>query len=310
MRFRRYPSTIAVIFFLTIHALCGGLRVGHVAVALVMACLEIFSTRWQWFLRRCLPILTYLLLYDLIRYIPTTLRPAIAVDTLYRWEVTLFGGLPHEWLSHTLSPFLDILAAIPYNLHFYIPFIFLGVLWKKGRPLIAPFAMSFGLMNIAALVTQQSFPTASPWYYDLYQFAPASYDLPGDPAGLARVDALLGISYFTSLYRMSAIVFGAFPSMHGAWPLLMSAYAWRSFRRLRWVLLGYGGWMWWAALYLHHHYAIDLLGGALYAAVAFVIVVPQWCTGAVQADRRLWRRLRSNTGEMTVVKTTTKTVTP
>ena len=110
-------------------------------------------------------------------------------------------------------------------------------------------------------------PTAPPWYIAKYGYAPATYDIPGDEAGLLYADRMLGVPFFHGIYSQSPIVFGSFPSLHAAWPVLIALHApystWAS--RLLWV---YSLAVWWAAMYLQHHFFIDLIGGAVYVLVA------------------------------------------
>lgn len=101
---------------------------------------------------------------------------------------------------------------------------------------------------------------------------PATYTMPGDPGGLARVDDILGTNMYKSTFTASPMVFGAFPSLHSAcaWQLaffLVFIFGPRSIP----FAVGYVFWIWWATMYLGHHYVVDLVGGAGYAVVAFWI---------------------------------------
>jgi membrane-associated phospholipid phosphatase len=82
-------------------------------------------------------------------------------------------------------------------------------------------------------------------------------------------------------------VFGAMPSMHCAYPTLGLLTAWRHTTwRTRPLHLFYVFWMAGAALYLDHHWILDVLGGWLVAIVAVVAA-----TAAVQAAEG--RRVRA-----------------
>ncbi|KAF9272962.1 Aureobasidin resistance protein Aur1 [Mortierella alpina] len=96
--------------------------------------------------------------------------------------------------------------------------------------------------------------------------------MPGDPGGLARVDDILGVQMYKTTFTASPLVFGAFPSLHSAdaWMLaffLVYVFGPRSIP----FALTYVFWIWWATMYLGHHYVVDLVGGAAYAVVAFYI---------------------------------------
>lgn len=266
------PLTIAGLVVLLVHVALGQIGIPHVGLVAVIAALELVNARTRAFLYMVAPILLYVVLYDLVRYIPHDWRSRIDVECLYRADEFIFRGtLPHQWLGYAHTTWKDILAAIPYNCHFLTPLLFGVVMWRLDRSVLRSFCWSFAFMNIAALMTQQLFPTAAPWYYQLYGFFSASHAMPGNPAGLARVDALLGFSYFTDMYRQSTVVFGALPSMHAAWPALAALWSWRVSHLWCGLWVAWALWMWWAAVYLQHHYVVDLLAGLVFAVGAFQV---------------------------------------
>lgn len=101
----------------------------------------------------------------------------------------------------------------------------------------------------------------------------------GEAGLLTRIDVMFGIELFTKMYRDGGkVVFGSWPSLHAGWPFLFAGFKPRSrVGWVRWGLWGYCAWVWWAALYLEHHYLVDVLGG-----VAFVVVakgLAKWWVG-------------------------------
>lgn len=88
-------------------------------------------------------------------------------------------------------------------------------------------------------------------------------------AGLTRVDDLLGFDLFGKLYGSSTLVFGSFPSLHAAWPFLAFSLDTAS---TRWLHLSHYFYVSWAAMYLNHHYFVDVLGGGFLAAVVGVVL--------------------------------------
>jgi len=89
----------------------------------------------------------------------------------------------------------------------------------------------------------------------------------GDPAGLANADEILEVSLFRTLYGQSPVVFGSFPSLHGGWPLMMCLFV--PGRTLKVIFALYVVWVSWAAMYLNHHYLIDLIGIAFYVLISY-----------------------------------------
>lgn len=107
------------------------------------------------------------------------------------------------------------------------------------------------------------FPCTPPWYEAEHGLEPARYGMPGSPAGLARIDKLFGIDMYTTSFTTAPMPFGAFPSLHSANATLEALFMSFAFPRLRPLFVFYVGWLWWATMYLNHHYAVDLVGGAL-----------------------------------------------
>jgi membrane-associated phospholipid phosphatase len=164
------------------------------------------------------------------------------------------------------------MAAVPYLAHFSLPFLFVTYLLKvDGKPFL--FLWYFGLLNFTGVMTHMIFPTAPPWYNARFGIEPATYDIPGDPGRLKRADEILEVPLFESIYGNSPLVFGSFPSLHAGWPFLICIYT--TIFKLpflhRFVKWGYVCWVWWAALYLKHHFMLDVLGGAVYALICIYI---------------------------------------
>jgi len=125
------------------------------------------------------------------------------------------------------------------------------------------FARGFGYMNIIGVLIQLTFPCSPPWYENLYGLAPANYSMPGSPAGLAAIDKLFGIDLYTSTFTASPMVFGAFPSLHAGSATIEALFMSHTFPKLKGLFIVYALWLCWATMYLSHHYAVDLVGGAL-----------------------------------------------
>jgi len=118
-------------------------------------------------------------------------------------------------------------------------------------------------MNIIGVMIQLIFPCSPPWYENMYGFAPANYSIHGSPAGLAAIDKLFGVDLYTSTFTASPQVFGAFPSMHSSNATLEALFMAHIFPHLTALWFAYALWLWWATMYLSHHYSIDLVAGSL-----------------------------------------------
>jgi len=172
-----------------------------------------------------LPFVMWVVLYTSAPAFPLSSRPTIDVTTLYYFDVALLHYLPSTYLAELQNPFFDILGAIAYTLHAGWPFVFLAyMIFFKRRDLILPYWNCFGLVCFLGLITQLIMPTAPPWYYYKYGFEPASYDMKGDPAGLARVDERYNITFYKNMFDSSPVVFGSFPSLHIGWPSTLAFF--------------------------------------------------------------------------------------
>jgi len=227
----------------------------------------------------CFPVLLWLVLFTLgLQLITALLRPPISVQTIPLLERRL--AFPHRWFR-TQSPniLIDLGAALPYTFHFCLPLVFIGCCWwVEATPRrVLRYATCLGTMNVIAVLIQILCPVAPPWYFEKYGFEPASYDMKGDPAGLSRVDNFFGTHYYRDLYAAAPIVFGAFPSLHAGWPYLLAIFEVRKGRRIRYFAF-HTIWVWWAALYLEHHFLVDIIGGATLAHLIY------WALGRVDDD--------------------------
>ena len=118
-------------------------------------------------------------------------------------------------------------------------------------------------MNLIGVAIQLSFPCSPPWYEKKYGLAPANYSIHGSPAGLAAIDELFGIALYTPGFTGSPMVFGAFPSLHAGSAVMEAMFMSHVFPKLTPLFVAYTLWLWWATMYLSHHYAVDLVGGSL-----------------------------------------------
>lgn len=201
----------------------------------------------------------------LFRFIPSDWRPPIWVRVLPALENIFYGANLSNILSAHQNTFLDIMAWLPYGIiHFGAPVVCSGIMFIFASPGTVPvFARSFGYMNLIGVSIQLLFPCSPPWYENKYGLAPATYAIKGSPAGLARIDQLFGIALYTSTFTGSPMVFGAFPSLHAGSAVIETLFMSHVFPRLRPLFIAYTLWLWWATMYLSHHYAVDLVGGSL-----------------------------------------------
>lgn len=222
-----------------------------------------------------LPVVLWLLLFTCgVALIPDDSRPTINVTLLPFLDNNICFS-SHTWFrssnTSAISAVLDLAAAVPYTIHPLLPFAFLTVSLpsRVRRAKLPVFVLAFGTMNLAAVSTHLTFPTAPPWYYIKHGEQAANYSMPGDPAILARLDERYNMQLYHNMYAKGGkVVFGAWPSLHAAWPYLIARFPSHFPYLLSRALWLYAVLVWWAAIYLRHHYLADVVGGILYAELA------------------------------------------
>ncbi len=183
---------------------------------------------------------------------------------LNKIERTLFFCNPHRVLSYYTNPLFDLCAAVPYLIHFPLPVLYglYLLITPKKRLFIYQYFWLAGWVNLLAVLFQISYPTAPPWFVDSAVFDEYDNVIYTSPVegGFNRLDKILGISLFHGLYSQSPLPFGAFPSLHCAWPaVILWSHPWGGWKvgvfHVLWISL--------SAMYITHHYLVDVLGGIL-----------------------------------------------
>jgi hypothetical protein len=263
------------------------LGVGAVRVEQLFICspflLAFLGERPRRFLHGVLPLLLFGVVYDLTHITQPLVRYlTVHVAEPYWFDKTFFGirtatGVvtPNEYFAVHNWPLVDFVTGLAYIVFVYWALGFGAWLAafrqdEASRRLLARFGWTFLFMNIAGFATYYIYPAAPPWYVADYGLGPAN--LAASAAGAARWDALTGWNYFAGFYGRSADVFGAIPSLHVAYPLLTFLHG----RELgtRWLdvaSFGLFAVVCFAAVYLNHHYVLDVLLGIAYTLAAWGI---------------------------------------
>jgi len=214
------------------------------------------------------------LVYDAMRFVKdigvTPARLHIcdlrALDS--RWFGFADGTTLHDWLQAHPSPILDAICAVPYGTFIEVALAFAIYLYVKDYEAMKRFGWTFLLTNLCGFVTYHVYPAAPPWYFHAHG---CSVDLAAHASegpNLARVDQWMGFSYFHGFYGRSSDVFGAVPSLHVAYPLLVLVFGWPHFRAFGRTLASlFFATMCFAAVYLDHHWVIDVLMGIAYTLI-------------------------------------------
>lgn len=254
------------------------LRFDHLAVLAIVATLAFVGPRSRELMRGLYPIGLVFIVYDGMRPFQRVGLTAERVHLcdLRGLEVRMFGSngstIHDYWQAHHV-PVLDLLCAIPYAT--FILWCGLGAvyLYVKNRAAMHRFMWGFFLMNVAAFITYHVIPAAPPWYFHSHGCVVDLATRASEGPALARVDQMLHIGYFHGMYSKASSVFGAVPSLHCAYPLLLAIEGWRAFgTKLRVLAVVYFLFMVFSAVYLDHHWLIDAVVGSLFAVFAAALM--------------------------------------
>ncbi|NDV60276.1 phosphatase PAP2 family protein [Bacteroides sp. 519] len=273
------------IAFLLLTATFVGLRTEHVLMAGLFLILFFPNQETRKLAVALLPFIIFGVSYDWMRVYPNYMVNPIDVKGLYDAEKSLFGidvdgvrMIPCEYFAIHHNNIGDFFGGIFYLTWVPVPIAFgLWMYFKKDRNLYLRFAIVFLFVNLLGFAGYYIHPAAPPWYAINYGFEPI-LNTPGNAAGLARFDQLLGVTIFDSIYGRNANVFAAVPSLHAAYMLIAVVYA--IIKKSHWLLttilsiLCVG--IWWTAVYSSHHYLIDVLlgiGCALLGIFIFEVIL-------------------------------------
>jgi membrane-associated phospholipid phosphatase len=182
---------------------------------------------------------------------------------------------PQDWFREHPSAVLDALCAVPYATFVLVCIAFAVWLFFRDYARMVRFTWCFLALNLAGFVTYHAFPAAPPWYYHSHGCVIDVLARASEGPALARVDARLGIRYFGAMYGRSSVVFGAMPSLHVAYVLLVALEGWTVFTLPgRVASFGFFTLMCFSAVYLDHHWVLDVLAGIAYAVT--VVVASRW----------------------------------
>jgi inositol phosphorylceramide synthase catalytic subunit len=260
----------------------GEVRWEALAVMVIVPTLALASARTRVLFAGLLPVGLVALLYDAMRFVKNVgVTPArVHLCDLRAVEMRLFGvtaaghaGTVHTWFRAHPSALLDALCAVPYGTYIYAVLATAGYLYLRDVRALRRFTWTFFALNVAGFVTYHLWPAAPPWYFHAHGCVVDLGARASEGDALARVDARMGLRYFHGFYGRSNDVFGTMPSLHVAYPALIAVAAWRHFTlATRALVLTYAALMCLGAVYLDHHWILDVLVGLVYAVVAWTLV--------------------------------------
>lgn len=299
MKRRMWPIALGLGYILIIwllgfvndpYILVNGLKARHVMMGL-LGLLDAYNERTRRFLKYFFPFMLTGIVYDSMRYYYWRgIEGHIHIAEPYYLEKALFGIneggkilSPNEFFQIHTWMAADFLCGLSYLIFvaWYLSAAFI-LYFARCYNVLRAFGWCFFLVNVLGFITYYIYPAAPPWYVIEYGLGPAKMFIGATPSAAVRFDRLLGTHFFDAMYGNSVDVYGAIPSLHVAYPLLV-AWAALVVKKLRAPTIGFYFLMCFSAVYLQHHYIIDIAFGTLYSLVALIVV------RSVQEGRRLQR---------------------
>lgn len=207
------------------------------------------------------PLLMILLSYEALAGTVGAFAASEGVTSLYAIDRLLWGFNLTGWIQTAFnSSSLTALATALYTLHMPLVAFTAGMVWFARREIFGRYVTTMALTSYAALATFIFLPTAPPWYA-------------GTAANLLQGAGSSFLSNpFSSLTAMiESDQFAAFPSLHGAYVIIFCFFMLKLDRKLAVPAVALTLGVLFSTLYLGQHYAIDLLGGVVYALVPCLI---------------------------------------
>src|ERR1700744_1360821 len=222
--------------------------------------------------------IVYWIIFDYMKAFPNYNYNTVHIADLYNLEKHLFGInfngkllTPNEYWRVNGKTAIDIAAGIFYLCWIPVPLAFAAFLFFRNRRQFLYFSLTFVLINLLGFVVYYLYPAAPPWYVQYHGFV-FHAKTPGNTAGLAKFDAYFNAGIFKSIYAKGSNVFAAMPSLHSSYPVIVLYYGLKN--RLGLLNIFFGTVMigiWFSAVYLSHHYVVDVLAGMLCATIGITL---------------------------------------
>lgn len=233
-----------------------GLFALHVGIAIAIVLASRHCGRAIWYFRHWYPFPLVAFCYKEMAVLIPAVRGTAADQWLAELDFSIWHVNPTVWLERVQTPALTDFLQLVYTL--FIPAVLLvpWLLWRKRR--FADFRYCVFLISLGFLASYIGYilvPARGPrFFFDRLQHSP----LPG--GWLVHVMR-------TTLDRLESVQYDCFPSGHGELTIIVWWSSQQVSKRLSWVYLAYTLCIFLATVYLRYHYTVDLMAGALLAAV-------------------------------------------
>lgn len=247
--------------------------------------------------KHLLPFTVVILVYESFRGLADNLNTHVNYTLAPNADKFLFGDLPtvylQDWLWRGYTQWYDIVLYLPYLLFFIMPFALAILIWKTREHYYWRAVIMYSLVFFGAFLTFLLLPAAPPWLAAQQQVIEPVTRIS------SYVWSSLGIQDFPSVYdAISPNAVAAIPSLHAAASTLFAILIFKLYGR-KWGALAalYPLLIYTGTVYEGEHYVFDLIVGAAYAAVAYLIT-PR----LIKWSKTVWFKLRNSSSTKSAAK--------
>jgi inositol phosphorylceramide synthase catalytic subunit len=283
---QRWQATVCAVIcgYLALGVATHSVRAYHWLILGALPLVFIASERGRQFFLDWSPLFAFWMVYDRLRLLQPLLYHRVAVEWPYRLESWLFGWMSggeapahacRAWLethqATSLAFAVGWSAQLIYFSYLFILPAHLAFWWWRGktrqsdRGNFVRHLSAFTLLHAMAMLLYLSLPVAPPWWVSLHGMVQPTVDL---VANTSMADAMDGV-IVQKMIKNAAQWFGAVPSLHAAYPMLLFVLSIRRRSRFTVVVLAlYSIAMCVTTVILNQHYIIDLIAAAALSLAA------------------------------------------
>jgi len=232
-----------------------------------------FLGKARLFFKDWLPFVLFYLGYEFLRGLVPFVTKTVHIFPMIDVDKFIFGYIPTIKLQSLLyNPnhlmWYDYIAVTLYICHFVTPLIVAYFFWIKDRVLFKKFAAAILVLSYAAFITYIIFPAMPPWMAGSYGYIPPVKEV----TSIVMSHFLNTTLTLPSIYNfIGGNAVAAMPSLHAAFPLMIFYFLFKYNKKVGLLFVPYVLGVWFSVVYLGEHYVIDVIMGALYSTVIFLI---------------------------------------
>jgi len=269
LQLSRRPGPLVMLSLLYLLLVSGvmiwrGISVSPDYLLLILVPVALLSGHFLRFLRDWVPFIALFLGYEAVRGIAPKSGIPVHYELVIRADRALFFGHdPSEFVQAHLGSlhWLAVACTVVYFCHFVVPIAVGMVLWLVDRVQFLRFTVSLLAMSFAGFIVFVLVPVAPPWLANKHHLLPGVHSLIALPSAVSP--------YYQWLNPDAA---AAFPSLHAAFPTLCVLVLWSVNRRAAAVASVWTLAVWFSVVYLGQHYVTDIIGGVVFAVVAWLVM--------------------------------------